>query len=130
MTLNNLNSVDQPFAYSEATATWSVRYVDPAGFECILSIQAETGAEVLRKAESALSHLDDAKCLPVHKNSFKGNGHVKEHNSAATILIKSNGNIKNPICPIHNIEMQKWSKNGRTWYSHRWNNGWCNGKKQ
>ena len=52
---------------NETLATWSVRYLDPSGFECILSIQAGTGSEALIKAESALSHLVEGKCIPVRK---------------------------------------------------------------
>lgn len=116
------------FGYIEATSTWSTRYVDPSGFECLLSIQAETGSEALKKAESAISHLLEAECAPLHKNISSGNHKGNGNNSNATIMVKTDGDGKNPICPIHNIEMQKWSKNGRTWYSHRWEDGWCQGK--
>ena len=113
------------FGYSEASATWTTRYLDPSGYECMLSIQAETGAEALRKAEGALTHLTEAKCLPYHRDSHNGQGNG--HKAGATIMVRQEG--KNPACPIHNIEMQKWSKNGRTWHSHRWDDGWCNGNK-
>lgn len=32
------------------------------------------------------------------------------------------------FCPVHNVEMKKFEKNGRSWYSHRQGDGWCNGK--
>ncbi len=116
--------------FLEANATWSARYIDPSGFECILSIQAQTGVEALKKAESAITHLVDAKCIPVHKSNKNGNAKNNGKFSGSTVLVKTNGNGRNPVCPIHGIEMQKWSKNGRTWYSHRWDDGWCNGKQQ
>lgn len=121
MSNDTASPLDGAFGYSEASATWSTRYIDPSGFECLLSIEAETGAEALRKAEGALTHLTEAKCLPYLKQGHNGNGHK------STVMVKTDG--KNPTCSIHNIEMQKWSKNGRTWYSHRWDDGWCNGKK-
>ena len=32
-------------------------------------------------------------------------------------------------CPIHDVPMQQWKKNGRTWYAHRLEAGtWCRGK--
>ena len=32
-------------------------------------------------------------------------------------------------CPIHQVEMTKYSKEGRSWYSHRLDDGtWCKGK--
>ncbi len=126
--MSNYEVNEGSFGYSEVTATWATRYLDPSGFECILSIQAETGAEALKKAEKAIAHLTEAKCLPYHKNASskvtEGNG----HKSGPTVLVKSDSDGKNPTCPIHDIQMQKWAKNGRTWYSHRWEDGWCNGK--
>jgi hypothetical protein len=47
--MSNYAGNEGSFGYSEATATWATRYIDPSGFECILSIQAETGAEALEK---------------------------------------------------------------------------------
>jgi len=55
------NQLEGSFGYGEATASWATRYIDPSGFECILSLQAETGAEALKKAESAIAHLTEAK---------------------------------------------------------------------
>ena len=124
------NSLEGSFGYSEVSATWTTRYLDPSGYECMLSIQAETGAEALRKAESALTHLTEAKCLPYHRGAYQANGKGNGHKPGATVMVKPDGNSENPTCPIHGgIEMHKWTKNGRTWYSHRWNDGWCNGKK-
>jgi hypothetical protein len=124
------NQLDGSFGYSEATATWSVRYIYNNGFECILSLQAESGAEVLKKAESAIAHLTEAKCIPLHKESRNIDNRDNGKSSGSTVLVKQDGNGNNPTCPIHpDIEMQKWTKNGRTWLSHRWEDGWCNGKK-
>ena len=116
--------------YSETIATWTTRYLDPSGFECILSIQAESGSEALKKAQGAISHLTEAKCIPLRKESHNGGNKTNGNNSGGTVMVKSDSNSKNPICPIHGIEMTKWTKDGRTWYSHRWNDSWCNGKKQ
>lgn len=34
-------------------------------------------------------------------------------------------------CPIHKIEMKKYEKEGRSWYSHMVSKGnWCNGKEK
>jgi len=131
MSNDNGNSLEGSFGYSEVSATWATRYLDASGFACMLSIQAETGAEALSKAESALKHLTDAKCLPYHRDSHNGNGQGNGHKPGATVMVKPDGNSENPTCPIHNIEMQKWSKNGRTWYSHKLEEGggWCNGKR-
>ena len=111
----------------DALSTWSVRYRDPSGFECILAIQGETGSEVLKKAEGALSHLTEAKCVPLHKDGHNGDPKQNDDRSGSTVLVKPDG--KNPVCVLHGVEMTKWAKNGRTWYSHRWEDGWCNGKQ-
>jgi hypothetical protein len=39
---------------------------------------------------------------------------------------KENGNF----CPIHQTEMRKFEKNGKSWFSHNVNGQWCNGKKK
>ena len=111
----------------DALSTWSVRYRDPSGFDCILAIQGETGSEVLKKAKGALSHLTETKCAPVHKALPQEEAVSKDTGSGPQILVKPNG--ENPICSLHGVEMTKWGKNGRTWYSHRWEDGWCNGKQ-
>ena len=116
--------------YSEMTASWSVRYVHSSGFQCILTLQSRTGAEALQKAESAIFHLVEAKCTPLRKEAQKDNDNNNGKVSEPTVMVKPSGNGNNTICPIHGIEMTKWNKNGRTWYSHRWNDGWCNGKEQ
>ena len=129
MSNNAGNQFEGSFGYSETTATWATRYIDPSGFECILSIQAETGAEALKKGESAIAYLTEAKCIPLHKESRTTDNKDNGKHSGPTVLIKPDGDGKNPVCDIHGVEMQKWSKNGRIWHSHRWNDGWCNGKK-
>ncbi|NLN70310.1 MAG: hypothetical protein GX142_05945 [Chloroflexi bacterium] len=115
--------------YGDASATWSTRYVDPSGFECMLSLQAENGAEALKKAASVLAHLSQAQCTPLRKDSPGGSKKNTSKQSGNTVLVKPEGNAKNPVCPLHGVEMQKWARNGRTWHSHRWEDGWCNGKK-
>lgn len=31
-------------------------------------------------------------------------------------------------CPIHNVEMKRWEKDGRVWFSHKVGDQWCTGK--
>ncbi|MBN2396639.1 MAG: hypothetical protein JXC36_09315 [Candidatus Atribacteria bacterium] len=114
--------------YSETTASWAVRYIHPTGFQCILTLQATSGAEALKKAEGALSYLVNAECIPVRRDSRNDNEKNNGKGSSRTVLVKTDG--KNPVCPIHNIEMHKYTKNGRVWFSHRWNSGWCSGEEK
>ena len=127
---NNLGN-ESSFGYSEATATWATRYIEPSsGFECILTLQAESGAEALKKAESAIAHLIEAKCTPIRKESRTTDNKDNGKHAETTVLVKPDGDVKNPVCPLHGVEMQKWSKNGRVWYAHRWEDYFCHGKKR
>ena len=105
-------------------ATWSTRYLDPLGYECLLSLEGENGSAVLKKAVGSLAHLIENDCQPLLSNGY-GNG--REGKSTGTVMGKPSGDGKNPVCPLHGVEMTKWNKAGRTWFSHRWNDGWCNG---
>ena len=128
MTDKSVSLPEGEVGYSEALATWGTRYVDPSGFECLLSIQAETGAQVIKKAEAAIAYLTELKCLPLHPGNNNGNWQEKASKPDAIVEVKQDDNTGKTICPIHNIEMTRWSKNGRTWYAHRWQDGWCQGK--
>ena len=129
MTNTSLHPSERLVGYSEALATWTTRYIDPAGYECLLSIQAETGSEVLTKAEGALERLAELKCVPhSQKQPNNGNEQKKFEEPTPTIQVKQDASSEKPICPIHGVEMTKWNKNGRSWHAHRWNDGWCNGK--
>lgn len=49
---------------------------------------------------------------------------------------KEKGNPETKMCPIHNVPMKRWTKNGGSWYSHLVDPGdgtepyWCNGKRK
>ena len=128
MTDKTIGLVEGELGYSEALATWTTRYLDPSGFECILSIQAETGIQVIKKAEGAITHLTELKCLPLQTGHHNGNGHEQEIKAETNAEVKIEDNPGKHICPIHHIEMTRWTKNGRSWYAHRWDNGWCKGR--
>jgi len=128
MTEKSVGFVESEVGYSEALATWTTRYLDPSGFECALSLQAETGTQVIKKAEGALVNLTELKCLPLHPGNHNGNGQEKVSKTDATVEVKQQDNSGKTICPIHHIEMTRWSKNGRTWFAHRWQDGWCKGR--
>ena len=122
---NDNNNHSNDFLFSEAPASWNTRYVDPNGFECQLTLRAETGQELLEKVDGAISYLLKNDCEPY---SYRGNyrnsksNHKKSDNH-------DNGQNGNPSwCPIHQCEMKRWEKEGRVWYSHKVNDGWCKGK--
>ena len=131
MLRTNTPSTERIVGYAEVLSIWTTRYLDPSGFECLLSLQAETSEEVLTKADGALNQLADNKCLPLKNNrSNNGNQPQTPEKPSVTVQVKNDDNSENPICPIHGIEMFKWTKGNRTWFSHRWNDSWCNGKQR
>ena len=125
---NNHNTKVNDFP--EAPASWNTKYVDPNGFECQITLRGETGSELLEKATIAISYLLKNGCKPfvyyrngLHQAESKSNDGKKDGS-------QSNGNSEdNPAwCPIHETEMKKWSKNGKVWFSHKTEEGWCSGK--
>ena len=120
---NDNNNHSNDFLFSEAPASWNTRYVDPNGFECQLTLRAETGQALLDKVSGAIAYLLKNEC---QSYSYRGNNRI---NNQATQ--KSNGKEQNgnpSWCSIHKCEMKRWEKDGKVWYSHKVNDEWCNGK--
>ena len=99
-----------------SSAVWSVRYRDPSGFDCQLSLESASGVEVLQRAQAALAKLSESGCTPNNNHQFTN---ARESQPKAVAV----------ICPIHNVAMHQYLKNGRSWYAHRLEDGnWCRGK--
>jgi len=123
----------------EAPASWNTRYVTPDGFVCQLTLRGENGKDLLEKANAALTWLRENGYMP---SEFKGyrsrnNGNKSENNphpSNGNGNGNSYGNEKQDhpesFCPIHQCEMKRWEKNGKVWYSHKTEDGWCTGKSK
>ena len=100
-----------------ASATWSVRYRDPSGFECVLSLESVSGVDVLQKAQAALAKLSESGCIPLHNPQISSD--TNKGSKGEKIM-----------CPIHNVPMREWKKDGRKWFSHKLADGtWCKGGK-
>ena len=96
--------------YSEAPASWNTSFVSPEGFTCRLTLRGETGKDLLEKASTAISFLLEHGCKPEKSNSQKG---------------------ETKLCPIHQVDMKHFEKNGKSWFSHKLDDGsWCNGGKK
>jgi len=131
MTTNHTPKSDVLF--SEAPASWNTKYLTPDGFECQITLRAETGAELLEKAASAIAHLLKSGCVPASYRPTQrpapqpkpvGDSNPIPNNSSS-----SNSNTPNPAwCPIHQCEMKRWDRNGKVWYSHKVDGQWCTGK--
>ena len=116
MTENVILSTVPDLSDLAASAVWSVRYRDPSGFDCQLSLESASGVEVLHRAQAALAKLSESGCKPIPKPQI----------SSAT---ESETKSESVMCPIHNVPMCQYQKNGRSWYAHRLEDGnWCRGK--
>jgi hypothetical protein len=121
MTTDNVQK-DQ-IHFTEAPASWNVRYITPGGYQAQLTLRANTGSDVLGKADAVIGYLMSQGCKPY---SY-GNTMASLRNSDA----KNDGgqsSDKKGWCPIHMTEMQHWNKNGRSWFSHKVGDTWCQGK--
>ena len=127
MNANN-NYTSKVNDFPEAPASWNTKYVDPNGFECQITLRGETGSELLEKAASAIAYLLKNACVPYtyYRNSSRQT--ECKHEESKKEEVKSNGKDNPAWCPIHQCEMKRWDKDGRVWYSHKVDGGWCGGK--
>lgn len=120
--------------FDEAPASWNTRYIDPNGFECQITLRGESGSELLERAASAIAYLLKNGCLPYCyrlPSTKKETPPAEETSQPADSngTNGTNGGNGNPAwCPIHHCEMRRWEKEGRVWYSHKVDGGWCQGK--
>lgn len=129
---DNSSTIKSSFVYSEAPASWNTRYLSPDGFVCQITLRGESGKELLDKAAVAMAHLLEIGCSPCDTNNprSKPNG-ANQSNSNKEQQPPSNGTAQEKKeCPIHHVEMRRFEKDGRAWYAHKTDNGWCNGKKK
>lgn len=128
MNTNDTPKTDTQF--NEAPASWNTKYITPEGFECQLTLRGDTGQELLEKAQAAVSLLQKHGCAPFVNTRFTPRQPAGDSTGSAAggNGAKANGENGNGWCAIHQCEMKRWEKNGRVWFSHRFGDGWCNGK--
>ncbi len=98
---------------TEAPASWNTSYITPEGFVCRITLRGDNGRDLLEKATIALAFLLENGFLPAEQKPNHG------------------ADNKGNICPLHGCEMKHYEREGRTWYSHRLQDGsWCRGRKQ
>lgn len=83
---------------SEAPVSWNTRYIDPRGYDCMLTLRGDNLKAVMTTAMAALAAMAAQGCKP-------GNGHAA--------AIGSNGQPA-PICPTHGKPMKQSQRGG--WY--------------
>jgi hypothetical protein len=129
------NASVKPNLSLEAPASWNTKYLSPEGYTCQITLRADSGKELLEKAQAAITHLIASGCTPCEALTFRprsnGNGHTPQTETSATPANGNNGNGNGHMCPVHNVEMRRFEKEGKIWYSHKTDDGaWCNGKKK
>ncbi len=121
MTTNNNQKDDIQF--TEAPASWNVRFITPGGFQAQLTLRANNGSDLLDKADAVIRYLMSQGCKP--------NSHgitTASSRSSSTKKGTSQPSNTKEWCPIHQCEMRHWTKNGRSWLSHKVGDTWCQGK--
>ncbi len=109
--MTTIDPVIKPEApYTEAPASWNTSYITPEGYVCRITLRGENGKDLLDKAGVALSFLMQHGCTPEIR--------FQNHKAADT-----------KQCLIHKCDMRKHEKDGKTWFSHKADDGsWCCGK--
>ncbi len=100
-------------AYTEAPASWNTSYITPEGYVCRITLRGENGKDLLEKAGVALTFLMQHGCTPEQKFPRNNKG----------------GETKQ--CPIHKCAMRRYEKDGKSWFSHKADDGsYCYGTKK
>ena len=75
----------------------------------------------MTKATSQNDQMDwDKMTRPIPETNQRQTTETRTEKAAA-------GSPSGIVCSIHNVEMQRRGKDGKTWYSHRLADGWCKG---
>jgi len=127
------NAVKNAVVTTESPASWNTRYQTPEGFICQITLRGENGKDLLEKANIALKWLLENGFLPCDFVPYRPKNNNQNPNTPLTSEANppetpTNGNAH--ICPIHDVEMRKWEKNGKVWFSHKVDGGWCTGKSK
>lgn len=101
--------------HAEAPASATVKAVDPAGYEWLLTVRSDSARELVDRAAVLSTWLADHGWQPATRAA-----------RAQAAPTDDTGEL--PICPYHNKAMTRRSKDGRSWWScsEKLSNGeWC-----
>jgi len=118
--------------FQEAPASWNTRYIDPAGFDCQLTLRDVSGSTLLKKASAALKALLDEGCTPSYSPKYNGNNVTNNTSTPASKPAEApklaDGSVDPAWCAIHGVAMSRHEKDGQVWYSHKDGENYCKGK--
>lgn len=120
-------TITTPILHSEAPASWNVKYL-LNGYDCMLTIRGESGAELLPKTLKALEWLtaNGAEPTRISPATYNGNGTAAGKPAEPPKL--ADGSIDPTWCAIHGVAMKRHEKDGQVWYSHKVGDSYCKGK--
>ncbi len=103
----------------ESPFSWNVRYLSKSGFPCQLTVRAEQSTVLIEKIGGVEKWLVESGATPAGPEA------------PATIV--ATPSTPEPErgpdwCSIHQVAMAKHEKDGKSWYSHQVDEGWCRGK--
>jgi hypothetical protein len=105
--------------WTEAPASANIKF-RLNGFDTMLTLRADSGAELLPKLEAAMDWLAKKGAAPTA--SANGNGR--------------NSQAETKVCPVHHVKMRRREKNGQSWWSHKATDPdtgeeyWCRGEQK
>jgi len=99
----------------EAPASATVRITSPNGYDWLFTIRDFTANDLFDKVK-------------VIEGIFKNAGYYAEGHGYTAQTSSAPSEDDPAWCSIHNCEMKKYEKDGRTWYSHKVGDSWCKGK--
>jgi hypothetical protein len=106
--------------WTEAPASANIKF-RLNGFDTMLTLRADSGAELLPKLEAAMDWLAKKGAAPTASANGNGGG---------------NGQAETKVCPIHHVKMRRREKNGQSWWSHKATDPdtgeeyWCRGEQK
>lgn len=106
----------------EAPAAWNTLVMDADGFEEQFTLRAATARELMTRVGEMKNYLKQKGYRPVQRRSASAKDGAGQTNDAEPAQEQA------PLCAIHNVPMERRSKNGKSWWScsKKLDNGeWC-----
>jgi hypothetical protein len=100
----------------QAPSSVSIQWIT-GGVECRLTLRDSTDAGLFERIKKVLPRIH----AKVEEDRAKQQAAIDEATAAGKPTPES-------WCALHQVEMQRHTKDGRSWYSHRTDDGWCRGK--
>lgn len=80
------------------------------------------GADTVEEWEQLYQEFRNSEVvLKMFKEDINGNSNVPS-------IQHDDMNQDPSYCPIHKVTMKQYEKDGRSWFSHKTDDGWCKGK--